>query len=59
MAATKPKLCGSPSVYCEDGAEWTYACTAEADHEPGLHVYALDDGQTPPAASTPADEAVS
>jgi hypothetical protein len=41
--------CGSPSTYCENGAEWTYHCAADEGHEPGQHVYVLDDGQTPPS----------
>lgn len=43
------ETCDATSTYGENGQEWTYHCTAPADHEPGQHAYVLDDGQTPPA----------
>ena len=42
------EVCGAPSTYGENGQEWTYHCTAPADHAPGEHRYVLDEGQTPP-----------
>jgi hypothetical protein len=41
------EVCGAVSIYCENGATWTYTCQGAPDHEPGQHDYHLDVGQPP------------